>query len=88
MPMQIALILIAVGMLLMLAGMLLVMLSLILGSKPRASVEFGGGVLVGPIPIVFGSTSRSILIAAILMLVVMVIALILILAIPHIVRYW
>jgi uncharacterized protein (TIGR00304 family) len=46
--------------------------------RPRSSIKGGGVVLVGPIPIVFGSDPKTAMVLIILALVVMVAAIILI----------
>ncbi len=70
---------IAIGFALVIIGMILIIISVLPSREgvPRSSgIEVGGGVLIGPIPIVFGTTNRMILIASILMLVVLIIAII------------
>jgi len=88
MGIDVAMLMIAIGFVLVLIGMLLIILSIVRGISVggKENVEFGGGVLIGPIPIAFGTSSRALLIASILLLVVMVIALIMMLAVPHLLR--
>ncbi len=78
MGLSIGLAMMSLGMILILVGMLLMMLSAILGSgaSTRTRVEYGGGVMVGPIPIVFGSSNRMILAASIILAVLVVASLV------------
>ncbi|NPA96096.1 MAG: DUF131 domain-containing protein [Crenarchaeota archaeon] len=78
--------LVAIGFVLSLVGMLLIMISVLRGAASSGNVEVGGGVLIGPIPVVFGSSSRAILVASILLAVIMAIAIIVMIAIPYIAR--
>ncbi|MFP3318361.1 MAG: DUF131 domain-containing protein [Thermoplasmata archaeon] len=53
--------------LLIIASMILVFLSFIQDDLNEARVDYGGAVLIGPIPIVFGSSGRTILITLVLL---------------------
>lgn len=70
--------LLTAGLLLILAGFGVVVLSLISeGSKKGMDVKGGGVVLIGPIPIVFGSDAKWASIAIVLALVLVVLTLVL-----------
>ncbi len=86
MAIGIVMLLVAIGFVLSLVGMLLIMISVLRGAASSGKVEVGGGVLIGPIPVVFGSSSRAILVASILLAVIMAIAIIVMIAIPYIAR--
>ncbi len=63
-------VLVIIGILLIFMG---VFMSAIQGSK--GSVEAGGVVVIGPIPIIFGSSSRAAVIAGVLGLTLMIVTL-------------
>jgi len=72
-------------------GVLLLMLSLILPALRREEGvrgEAGGVIMIGPIPIVFGSSARAATMAMMLALVLMAFGLILTLMLPSVIRYW
>jgi uncharacterized protein (TIGR00304 family) len=71
-----------VGFIISLIGLLLIVLSLISGEREEERVEGGGILIVGPLPIVFGSSRKAALIAAIIgvTMIIIVLALTLIMA--------
>ena len=71
-----------VGFIISLIGLLLIVLSLISGEREEERVEGGGVLIVGPLPIVFGSSRKAALIAAIIgvTMIIIVLALTLIMA--------
>jgi len=69
--------LVGVGFALIMLGVLLVFLGVLAGAlRSGGDVEAGGVIIIGPIPIVFGTSGRAALAAAILGLVMLVLALI------------
>jgi len=70
------------GFIISLIGLLLIVLSLISGEREEERVEGGGVLIVGPLPIVFGSSRKAALIAAIIgvIMIVIVLALTLVMA--------
>jgi len=80
--------LIAIGFIVMIVGVILVILgilSLILKSQGKA--EYGGVAVIGPIPIVFGSSSTAVKVAVIGAIILMVLAIILMLLPAIILRH-
>ncbi len=75
---------ILVGFIISLIGLLLIVLSLIPGEREENRVEGGGVLIVGPFPIVFGSSRRAALIAAI----IGVIMIIIVLALTIVMAWW
>jgi uncharacterized protein (TIGR00304 family) len=72
--------LLEIGFVLLIFGVALVFLGVILAStcglkKENAKVEGGGVVLIGPIPIVFGTSSKWAVVALILAIVLMLLSL-------------
>ncbi len=73
--------LVFVGVAIILVGFLVVFLALMMATRPsesgerRAEVKGGGVILIGPIPIVFGSDARWTSIAIVLTIVLIVLAL-------------
>ena len=67
-----------VGIALIIIGVLLVfigVLSSALGAaKTKGTVEAGGAVIIGPFPLIFGTSSRAALIASIIALIILVIS--------------
>jgi uncharacterized protein (TIGR00304 family) len=75
--------LVHIGFLIIVIGVVIILLgALFLASGGSASgeTEVGGVIIIGPIPIIFGSSSKAALIAAVLGLVIMVISLIIFLS--------
>ncbi|MEB3779116.1 MAG: DUF131 domain-containing protein [Desulfurococcales archaeon] len=69
------------GFVLILLGVLLVFMGVLMSAMQgsqgsRGGVEAGGVVVIGPIPIIFGSSSRAAIIAGVLGLALMVMALV------------
>ena len=73
--------LVQVGFLLTVAGIVIVMIaSLLLASQARkgeGSVRGGGAVLIGPIPIVWGTDKSWVFVAIVLLLVIMLLSFVL-----------
>jgi uncharacterized protein (TIGR00304 family) len=82
----------ALGMILLTLGFMALVLELFLNGRvseevgpeveiegTRGSTEFGGVVLIGPIPIIFGSTPRTALIAAAVAIIILAIVLLMVL---------
>ncbi|MBI2126000.1 MAG: DUF131 domain-containing protein [Thaumarchaeota archaeon] len=72
--------LVQVGFLLTIAGIVIVMIaSLLLASQARkgGSVQGGGAVLIGPIPIVWGTDKSWVFVAIVLLLVIMLLSFVL-----------
>jgi len=73
--------LVFVGVAIILVGFLVVFLALMMATRPsesgerRAEVKGGGVILIGPIPIVFGSDARWTSIAIVLTIVLIVLVL-------------
>jgi len=74
-------ILVFLGIILVFAGILGMILGK--GVGEGAKVESGGLVVIGPIPIIFGTSATVALIAAIIGLVIMILAVILTLLLPR-----
>ncbi len=72
----------AIGMILLLTGVIVVIIAVVVlalsGVKPGTKVKGGGVILIGPIPIVFGSDKESVKKLLLLSLALMIVALILI----------
>lgn len=66
----------AVGFALILIGMMLIFLSVLM-SKGDGKVEGGGVVIIGPVPIVFGTSITWAIVAMVLAIILMVLAIIL-----------
>ena len=69
-----------IGFVLLIFGVVLVFLGVILAStrslkKENAKVEGGGVVLIGPIPIAFGTSSKRVVVALILAILLMLLSL-------------
>ncbi len=65
--------LVFMGIMLIVLGAILVALSLIMKTlssegtgKPKGGISGGGAIIIGPIPIIFGSSGRAVLIASII----------------------
>ncbi len=73
--------LVAAGMLLIFLGVALVFLGVLLGamqgSPGKGGAEAGGVVLIGPIPLIFGTSARAAMIAVVIAIVLLVAALVL-----------
>lgn len=69
----------ALGFMLVFAGVIILMISLILGvvREGNAEVRGGGVVIVGPIPVIFGTDKSSALVAALVGGILMVLAILL-----------
>jgi len=68
--------LVGVGFALIMLGVLLIFLGVLAGAvKGGGEVEAGGVIIIGPIPIVFGTSGRAALAAAVLGLVMLLLAL-------------
>jgi uncharacterized protein (TIGR00304 family) len=73
--------LVFIGVAIILAGFLVVFLAMMIGSRPsegaerRTEVRGGGVILIGPIPIVFGSDAKWTSIAILLTIVLIVLVL-------------
>ena len=80
--MEVLTFIILAGFIISLIGLLLIVLSLISGEREEERVEGGGVLIVGPLPIVFGSSRKAALIAAIIgvIMIVIVLALTLVMA--------
>jgi uncharacterized protein (TIGR00304 family) len=72
------------GFIISLIGLLLIVLSLISGEREGERVEGGGVLIVGPLPIVFGSSRKAALIAAIIGVIMIVI----VLALTLVIAWW
>jgi uncharacterized protein (TIGR00304 family) len=67
--------LVTAGLLLILVGFVAVAISLLYSSGGRGRLQGGGVVLIGPIPVVFGSDAKWAAVAVALALVLMVVIL-------------
>lgn len=68
-------VLVWLGLLLVFLGFILIFAGLVFeAAKSGGGVEGGGVVIIGPIPIVFGTSGRAALLAAVLGVVLMVLA--------------
>ncbi len=69
---------VTLGILLVFAGVMVVVLAVLLSSKPQRDgtrVKGGGVIMVGPVPIIFGSDAKWASVAIILALVLVVLSL-------------
>ncbi|MEB3774429.1 MAG: DUF131 domain-containing protein [Desulfurococcales archaeon] len=64
--------LVVAGFILILLGFSLLIIGSLLKARGSAEVESGGVIVIGPIPIIFGSSDRAAVIAAVLGLVIMI----------------
>ncbi len=71
--------LVGLGFVIVLFGVLLMILGVALAASKGGEGEFGGVIIIGPIPIVFGSSTRAALLAAVLGAILMVLAIIMVL---------
>ena len=70
--------LVPIGIILVFVGILLIFLGVFLSAfRAGGKVEYGGVIVIGPIPIIFGSSSDAVKIAVIGGIVLMVIAILL-----------
>jgi len=74
--------LLAAGMLLLLAGMGLIIMAALLYIARGGKAEVGGVVMIGPIPIVFGTSGDAVKVAAIAAVALMVLAVIVMYVLP------
>jgi len=86
--MNITIVLMSMGFVFVLVGMLLIMLSMVPSREEvhAKRFEYGGGVMIGPFPIVFGSSNRMVLAASIILAVLMVISIVLMIFSMHVLR--
>lgn len=67
--------LVLIGIALLFLGIMLIFIGFLASASSGARVEGGGVVLIGPIPIIFGTSGRAALLAALLGVIIMVLAL-------------
>jgi uncharacterized protein (TIGR00304 family) len=70
-----------IGLILVLVGfaisLLAVLLSLVLSTRDKGRVKGGGAIIIGPIPIIFGTDKRSVKIILILSIILVALLLVL-----------
>ena len=71
--------LVGIGFLIVIIGVLIMILGIALAASKGGEAEYGGVIIIGPIPIVFGSNTRAALLAAVLGAVLMVLAIVMVL---------
>ena len=64
--------LVVAGFIFILLGFSLLIIGSLLKARGSAEVESGGVIVIGPIPIIFGSSGRAAVLAAVLGLVIMI----------------
>lgn len=71
MDLTLFLIILFIGILVIVIGVILIILSIVLSTKKtgETSFEYGGVLIIGPVPIVFGSKNRAVIIALVLAIV-------------------
>lgn len=67
---------IVIGMLIIFIGFLVLFIGVFSGTKNKGNVEAGGVIIIGPIPIVFGSSKNISLLMLVLAIVLTVVVLI------------
>lgn len=69
--------LVLLGIVMLFLGLILIFIgSFISFSEGTSKVEGGGVILIGPIPIIFGTSSKAAVLAAVLAVVIMILAII------------
>jgi uncharacterized protein (TIGR00304 family) len=71
--------LVLIGFIAILIGMLLIIVGFLYTALRASSGEVGGVVVIGPIPIIFGTSERAVKIAVLAAIVLMVLAIVLML---------
>ncbi len=59
-------------------GLLLIILGVVLETSQESNVDYGGFILIGPVPILFGNSKQAVTLAAIGTVVLIAIALLLV----------